>query len=233
MRTSAATFGTIRSVRTSGAAAVTRAIAPWLLGVGVASTATFAAPTSPASATATATSTAAATAISAPARPVAIAPPAEIGEALAGARPVGEGLYRHFGFRIYLARLWAGDGFDAARFDQMPFALELRYERDFDGVDIAERSLQEMRRAGALAATESARWRHALRAAFPDVVKGDRLVGLHDGRGGVRFFHNGRPTGAIDDTGFARRFFGIWLMPSTSAPDLRAALIGPERRERP
>ena len=35
--------------------------------------------------------------------------------------------------------------------------------------------------------------------AFPNVVAADRLLGLHDGRGGVRFFHNGRPTAQLQD----------------------------------
>ena len=41
----------------------------------------------------------------------------------------------------------------------------------------------------------------------------------------ARFVFNGRPLGEIADADFARRFFGIWLDPRTSAPELRAALL--------
>ena len=36
---------------------------------------------------------------------------------------------------------------------------------------------------------------------------------------------NGKPTGEIRDAEFARLFFGIWLSPKTSEPELRAALL--------
>jgi hypothetical protein len=65
-----------------------------------------------------------------------------------------------------------------------------------------------------------------MRALFPDVAAGDSLSGLYLPGRGARFFHNGEPLGEIDDAQFARAFFSIWLDPRTSAPDLRAALLG-------
>ena len=61
--------------------------------------------------------------------------------------------------------------------------------------------------------------------AFPDVQAQDRLLGLNDGRGEVRFFHNGRQTAQLRDAEYARLFFGIWLSPRTSEPQLRQALL--------
>ena len=63
-------------------------------------------------------------------------------------------------------------------------------------------------------------------AAVADVVEGSTLTGLHLPGVGARFFHDGKPLGAIADPEFSRAFFSIWLAPSTSAPDLRAALLG-------
>ena len=157
------------------------------------------------------------------------APPAEVAAALPAARLVGQGTLRWFGLAVYEARLWAADGFDALRFDAHPFALELRYLRRLDGPAIAERALDEMRRGGPIADAEAATWRAAMRAAFPDVAPGDRLTGVHEPAQGTRFHFNGRVTGEIGDTAFARRFYAVWLGPHTSQPALRADLIGARR----
>jgi hypothetical protein len=156
-------------------------------------------------------------------------PPAEVARALPDARLVGQGTLRWFGLAVYEARLWAADGFDALRFDTQPFALELRYLRRLDGVAIADRALDEMRRGGPIAEPDAAAWRAAMRAAFPDVSPGDRLTGVHDPVQGARFHFNGRVTGEVGSAAFARRFYAVWLGAQTSQPALRADLIGAAR----
>jgi hypothetical protein len=99
-----------------------------------------------------------------------------------------------------------------------------------------------MRRGGPFSDQQARVWLNGLQAAFPDVSAGDRLTGVNDGQGGVRFFYNGAasPSGpaaqALEavaapgvDTGFARLFFGIWLAPTSSVPALRQALIAGAR----
>ena len=157
------------------------------------------------------------------------APPAEVATALPGARLVGQGTLRWFGLAVYEARLWAADGFDGQRFDAHPFALELRYLRRLDGSAITERALEEMRRSGPIAETEAAAWRAGMRTAFPDVSPGDRLTGVHDPARGTRFHFNGRVTGVLADSVFARRFYAVWLGAQTSQPALRAQLLGAAR----
>ncbi|HQR10500.1 MAG TPA: hypothetical protein PLW68_04140 [Casimicrobiaceae bacterium] len=154
------------------------------------------------------------------------AAPAEVQAALPQARLVGTGSLRFFGLPVYEARLWAAPGFSAARYDSQPFALELEYARKLDGPSIAERSVAEMRRVGDFGDDKARTWLALMMKAFPDVVAKDRLTGVHDGRGGVRFFHNTRPTATTADREYAQLFFGIWLDPRTSAPALRQALIG-------
>lgn len=153
-------------------------------------------------------------------------PPAELRSALPQARVRGSGVLRFFGLRVYEARLWTAPGFEPERYAQQPLALELTYERKLDGPAIAERSVAEMRRIGSFDDEQARRWLGLMLAAFPDVVAQDRLLGLHDGRGDVRFFHNGRQTAQASDAEYARLFFGIWLAPQTSAPALRQALLG-------
>lgn len=155
--------------------------------------------------------------------------PAELRDTLPQARLKGTGVLRFFGLRVYEARLWTLPGFVADDYARQPFALELIYDRRLEGQAIAERSVAEMRRVGAFDEAQGKRWLALMTKAFPDVVAGDRLLGLHDGQGDVRFFHNGKPTAQLVDADYARLFFGIWLAPQSSAPALREALLGPAR----
>ncbi len=152
--------------------------------------------------------------------------PAELRSLQPPPRLQGTGELRFFGLRVYVARLWAAAAIRPEDYARQAFALELRYDRKLEGEAIAERSLAEMRRVGPLSEEQARRWLGLMKQAFPDVAAQDRLLGLHDGQGGVRFFHNGRLTASVDDADYARLFFGIWLAPQTSAPALRAALLG-------
>ena len=64
-----------------------------------------------------------------------------------------------------------------------------------------------------------------MRALFPDVKKGDRITGVHQSATGAVFWSNGRLLGEVRDPQFAKLFFGIWLSPQTSQPQLRRALL--------
>ena len=137
----------------------------------------------------------------------------------------GEGLLRFFGLQVYRARLWTDPGFEPANFAAAPLALELEYLRDFKASAIADRSIQEMRRAASFADDKASRWEQQLAQLLPDVKAGDRIMGVHQPGSGALFFHNDKPIGGIADEEFSRLFFGIWLGPATSEPGLRSALI--------
>jgi len=138
---------------------------------------------------------------------------------IAGLQRWGTGEFRRFGFLVYEATLWA-TGSDPLR---PPLALGLTYRRSIAGKAIAEASVAEMRRfVGDEARLRD--WGERLARLFPDVQRGDRIVGLHlPDR--ARFFFNDRELGAIDGAEFAAAFFAIWLDARTSAPELRAALL--------
>lgn len=140
-------------------------------------------------------------------------------------RPSGEGTFRAFGFKIYQARLWLHPPFDQAALLARPFALDLRYARDFKGRDIARSSRGEMDKLGAGSAEQRTQWEAQLASLFPDVKKDDHLTGIWRPGRGTLFLHNGQTLAEVPGDAFARAFFGIWLDPKTSAPALREALL--------
>jgi hypothetical protein len=138
---------------------------------------------------------------------------------------LGQARLRVWGFQVYDATLYARAGFDAQRFEEQRFALELAYLRAFEGGDIAQRSIDEMKRLATIDEATAARWLEAMRRLFPDVKAGDRITGVHVPGIGARFYLNGRLLGAVDDDAFSRQFFGIWLSPRTSQPAMRETLL--------
>lgn len=137
----------------------------------------------------------------------------------------GGGVLTFLGFAVYdgwywtSARGWPANG---------PYALDLVYHRDLVGDKIAQRSVEEIAKLGYGTPDERARWGALMARLFPDVRKGDRLTGVHTPDGAVRYFLNGQPIGSIEDPGFARAFFAIWLDPKTSRADFRQKLLGRE-----
>ena len=144
---------------------------------------------------------------------------------LAGTRLSGQARHRVWGFEVYDAALWVTPGFSAQAPERSAFALELHYLRDFSARDIASRSITEMRRSGPLTHEQAAQWQKALESTLPDVRKGDRLTGVNQPGQPTAFWLNGKSIGDIAGADFAKRFFGIWLNPQTSAPALRDALL--------
>jgi hypothetical protein len=158
----------------------------------------------------------------------AVVMPVEVAQTLgASARLLGEARLRMLGLQIYHARLWVMPGFEAQRFDASPLALELNYARTLKGSAIAERSLEEMRRAGPIALADGQRWLAFMSEVFPDVKAGDRLCGHWNPSGSASsFFFNSAPLKTLADASFGARFFGIWLAEHTSQPAMRQGLLG-------
>ena len=144
---------------------------------------------------------------------------------LAGTRLSGQARHKVWGFEVYDAALWVTPGFSAQAPERSAFALELHYLRDFSARDIASRSITEMRRSGPLTPEQADQWQKALETTLPDVRKGDRLTGVNQPGQPTAFWLNGKSIGDIAGADFAKRFFGIWLAPQTSAPALREALL--------
>ena len=153
------------------------------------------------------------------------AQPQELRSVLPAARLAGSSRLSVLGFGVYDATLWVEPDFQASDYERHAFALELSYLRDFTNNDIARRSITEMQRQPGFPAAQREAWELALRSAFPDVRKGDRITGVHRPGTGAVFLTNGTLSGTIRDEGFSRLFFGIWLSAHTSEPRLREALL--------
>ena len=152
--------------------------------------------------------------------------PQEINAAMAPTQFSGTGKLTFFGLNVYDASLWVSPGFKANDFDDHAFALDLHYLRGFSAEKIAKRSIEEMQRLEKIPDPTAEQWLAKLTEELPNVKKGDRLIGVHKPGSGVTFWLNGKRSGEIRDTEFARQFFAIWLSPKTSEPKLRMALLG-------
>jgi hypothetical protein len=136
---------------------------------------------------------------------------------------VGEARLRMWFFDIYDASLIAPNG----KFtDQSPFALSLTYLRDFDGIDIASRSIDEMRKLGMKDEMKLAKWYEQMQRIFPNVKDGQTITGLVDKQRFSHFYFEEQELGAIEDTEFSQWFFNIWLSENTSEPKMRKQLLG-------
>jgi hypothetical protein len=152
----------------------------------------------------------------------AMAAPAEIASVIHASQPYGSGKYAVLFITAYDAEVWT----DAAQWSMnAPFALTLRYHIGFSSDYLINRSLREMRHVNpALSDADIARYKKAM-AFFAPASSGDEMTMLYQPGQPTRFFKNGAPTGEISEPGFAQDFFGVWLSPNTSDPDLRASLL--------
>lgn len=134
----------------------------------------------------------------------------------------GDTQFRFFGMKVYDIRLWVpAGGFSPDK----PYALELVYNMNFKGEDIAQRSIDEQRGQGYGPEDKLARWKDQMARIFPDIKPGDTLVGIHLPGKEARFYTRSRFISAVADAEFARAFFDIWLSEKTSEPKLRARLL--------
>lgn len=142
---------------------------------------------------------------------------------LADAQQVGKGRLTYFLWDVYDATLTAPAG--EWQSDQ-PFALTLHYLRALDGHDIADRSVEEMRKLGFDDEVKLAAWHSQMLDIFPDVAEGSELTGLYSPEAPTVFFKDNQEIGSIHDPEFGIWFFNIWLSENTSEPELRAQLLG-------
>lgn len=141
-----------------------------------------------------------------------------------GLAVAGETPFRFLGLKVYDLRLWAPDGV-YSNSPAQPFALELVYNMNFKGTDIASRSVDEMRAQGRGDEAKLARWGEEMARIFPDIKPGDTLIGVSVPGKEARFYTRERFIAAVPDAEFSAAFFGIWLGEKTTEPAMRKRLL--------
>jgi hypothetical protein len=138
----------------------------------------------------------------------------------------GTAVMRFVGLKVYDIALWTPS--QPLRDDQL-FALQLVYDLGLKGAEIAKRSVVEMRKVGYTDEAKLTRWGETMTRIFPDVKKGEVLVGVYvptPSGAEARFYSSTRLLDTVKDAEFAKAFFDIWLSEKTSEPKLRTRLLG-------
>lgn len=135
---------------------------------------------------------------------------------------VGSAKFEYIFWDVYFATLYAPEGtYDV----NQPYALSLKYLRDFDGDAIAERSVKEMKQQGFTDKQKLTEWEMAMADLFPDVKKGQTITGIASAEGEALFYLDEQLLGSIKEPEFTAKFFDIWLSDKTSEPKLRKKLL--------
>jgi hypothetical protein len=139
---------------------------------------------------------------------------------------LGEGKLRFLGLTVYEARLWSAAKPEMGKLFDRPLALELTYRTGLQGGTITSTSRDEIERLGlATKPGQIESWESQMRTIFPNVVSGDRILGVHLPNRGALFFLNDQPIGQVNDAQFSEAFFNIWLHPETRVASLRKKLL--------
>lgn len=150
-------------------------------------------------------------------------PPANVQTEIKTLALAGHGDFNVLFWDVYVAALWSGEGVYKPT---EPHALVLRYEREFKGEAIADRSRSEMEDIGAGTPAQREQWHAIMVELFPTVQDGDQLTGVHYPGERSVFYKNEELIGEVADPEFGPAFFGIWLNEKTNAPELRRKLLG-------
>ena len=132
---------------------------------------------------------------------------------------LGQGRMTYWGFTLYDAKLFA------SKEPKGGIALDIQYLRKFEANALVKQTLDELKNLG-VSDTQRSEWAEPLARAFKTVQVGDSITAIRKPQGGTQFFYNGQFVSEISGESFSQAFFGIWLHPKTSAPQLRKVLLG-------
>jgi hypothetical protein len=132
---------------------------------------------------------------------------------------LGQGRLTYWGFTLYDAKLFA------SKEPKGGIALDIQYLRKFEANALVKQTLDELKNLG-ISDTQRAEWAEPLAKAFKTVQVGDSITAIRKPQGSTQFFYNGQFVSEISGESFSQAFFGIWLHPKTSAPQLRKVLLG-------
>lgn len=143
---------------------------------------------------------------------------------------VGQGQFRYLFWDLYQARLATSDGRFRSYQQNKPVLLELTYQRDISRDDFVEATLDQWQKQQGAVLPRHQIWAEQLTRLWRDVKKGDQLACLYRADGLVEFSYNGQSLGVVEDPAFGAEFLDIWLGEKTTAPKLRQALLGRNKK---
>lgn len=150
------------------------------------------------------------------------AKPPEIAASIHAASPVGSAEMNKLLFHVYDASFWS----DSGGMTKPPYALSITYDMDFSKGDLIDRTVTELKHVSNLSDDKLQSYTTQLGTIWPDISKGDRITAFTSNAKQTVFYYNGKKVGQIADADFTSAFFGIWLSPKTSEPQMRKELLG-------
>ncbi len=152
------------------------------------------------------------------------APLPELSGRIDVAAPTGEARGTFLTIPLFDAALWT-PGTRPFSWSE-PFALSLTYRRGFSADMLVWASMAEMNRIRPLDPGTEAAIEAKLAQCFRAVGANDRITALSETPDRTTFFLNGQPTCRLEQSGFRRNFFSIWLDPASRDPAGAARLRG-------
>jgi hypothetical protein len=154
-------------------------------------------------------------------RPFATKPP-EVSTYVKSDAPYGQGTLHKMFMKIYETSLWT----DAKRWSETStFALCIRYEMNFSAKTLVDRTFDELKHEGPVSDADRETYGAKLSKLYHDVHPGDVITAVFVPKKGAVFYYNGKEQGTLPNVAFAKRFFNIWLGPTSSEPELRDKLL--------
>ncbi len=150
--------------------------------------------------------------------------PPELAGRIDAPAPTGAAQGTFLAIPLFDAQLWTDGGRPFSWSE--PFALSLTYRRSFGAGLLVWASIFEMERIRALDPAAAAAIEGQLARCFRSVNRGDRITAVSETPDRATFFLNGQPTCTVDQPGFRRAFFSIWLDPAARDPAGAAQLRG-------
>ena len=141
------------------------------------------------------------------------AAPKEVEKELSEPQLQGKHTARFWGFKLFNAELWTSKP-DKFSFDQQ-FALTLSYLYPFSKELLARSTVEEIARAEGSTPDKHAKLEKQLKNCLVDVDKGTRITGVAESANKVAMYVNGRKSCSINYPNLRKRFFGIWLAPTS------------------
>ena len=150
--------------------------------------------------------------------------PPEVSARFSSPELQGAATTRAWGLKLFDAELWMEDAGSFSFGDR--FALSLTYGTRFSKESIAKSTVSEIVRVEGGSEASHQPLYDQLVACIPDVYRGLRITGMAESASRVSLYVKGRKACTLSYPNLRKRFFGIWLAPSSRDARAAARLTG-------